>query len=47
MYDSRDEVTGYNVAYRYQGRDYTARMAYDPGATMAVQVNLAVEPVRR
>ena len=47
VYDNRDEVTGYNVAYRYQGRDYTTRMAYDPGATMAVQVNLAVEPARR
>ncbi len=47
VYDSRDEVTGYNVAYRYQGRDYTTRMAYDPGATMQVQVNLAVEPARR
>ena len=47
VYDSRDEVTGYNVAYRYQGRDYTTRMAYDPGTTMNVQVNLAVEPARR
>ena len=47
VYDARDEVTGYNVAYRYQGRDYTTRMAYDPGATMRVQVNLAVEPARR
>jgi uncharacterized protein YcfJ len=40
VYDGRDEVTGYNVVYRYQGRDYTTRMAYDPGATMRVQVNL-------
>ena len=40
VYDNRDEVTGYNVAYRYQGRDYTTRMAYDPGPTMRVQVNL-------
>ena len=47
VYDTRDEVTGYNVAYRYQGRDYTTRMAYDPGTTMNVQVNLAVEPARR
>ena len=38
VYDGRDEVTGYNVAYRYQGRDYTTRMAYDPGPTMRVQV---------
>ena len=43
VYDGRDEVTGYNVAYRYQGRDYTTRMAYDPGATMRVQVNLSPE----
>lgn len=43
VYDGRDEVTGYNVAYRYQGRDYTTRMAYDPGPTMRVQVNLAPE----
>ncbi len=47
VYDGRDEITGYNVAYRYQGRDYTTRMAYDPGTTMQVQVNLAVEPARR
>ena len=43
VYDGRDEVTGYNVAYRYQGRDYTTRMAYDPGPTMRVQVNLSLD----
>lgn len=43
VYEGRDEITGYNVAYRYQGRDYTTRMAYDPGPTMRVQVNLAPE----
>jgi uncharacterized protein YcfJ len=49
VYDGRDEITGYNVAYRYQGRDYTTRMAYDPGPTMNVRVNLApdVAPPRR
>ncbi|MEQ1595634.1 MAG: glycine zipper 2TM domain-containing protein [Casimicrobium sp.] len=46
VYDARDEITGYNVVYRYQGRDYTTRMAYDPGTTMRVSVNLAPE-VRR
>ena len=45
VYDSRDEVTGYNVAYRYQGRDYTTRMAFDPGTTMRVQVNLAPDTI--
>lgn len=44
VYDGRDEIVGYNVAYRYQGRDYTTRMAYDPGPTMNVRVNLAPEP---
>jgi uncharacterized protein YcfJ len=49
VYDNRDEVVGYNVAYRYQGRDYTTRMDYNPGATMNVRVNLApdVAPPRR
>ena len=50
VYDGRDEIVGYNVAYRYQGRDYTTRMAYDPGPTMNVRVNLAPDvppPVRR
>ncbi|MBL8310645.1 MAG: glycine zipper 2TM domain-containing protein [Burkholderiales bacterium] len=45
VYDGRDEIVGYNVVYRYQGRDYTQRMAYDPGPTMNVRVNLAPEPV--
>lgn len=43
VYDGRDEIVGYNVVYRYQGRDYTTRMAYDPGPTMNVRVNLAPE----
>ncbi|TAG49741.1 MAG: glycine zipper 2TM domain-containing protein [Betaproteobacteria bacterium] len=43
VYDNREEVRGYNVTYRYQGRDYSARMAYDPGPTMNVRVNLAPE----
>ncbi len=50
VYDGRDEIVGYNVVYRYQGRDYTQRMAYDPGPTMNVRVNLAPEvpaPPRR
>lgn len=46
VYEGRDEITGYNVVYRYQGRDYTTRMAYDPGPTMNVRVNLAPETRR-
>lgn len=46
VYEGRDEIRGYNVVYRYQGRDYTTRMAYDPGPTMNVRVNLAPETRR-
>jgi uncharacterized protein YcfJ len=46
VYDSRDEVRGYDVAYRYQGRDYRTRMNYDPGPTLNVRVNLAPETGR-
>lgn len=36
-------VSGYNVQYRYMGRDYSAVLPYDPGDTVrvSVQVNLA------
>jgi len=29
---------GYRVTYRYQGRDYTRHMDYDPGSTVRVRV---------
>ncbi len=41
--DSREQISGYNVTYRYNGRDYQTRMAYDPGPTLNVRVNLAPE----
>ena len=43
--DYRDEIRGYDVRYRYNGRDYTTRTAYDPGPT--IQVNVDVRPVYR
>ena len=39
----RDVVRGYDVKFRYNGRDYTTRMDQDPGTTIAV--NVAVRPV--
>ena len=39
----REVVRGYDVKFRYQGRDYTTRMDHDPGTTIAV--NVAVRPV--
>ena len=35
-----ERVDGYNVTYRYQGREYTTRTSYDPGATMNVRVSV-------
>ncbi|HNQ03045.1 MAG TPA: glycine zipper 2TM domain-containing protein [Thiobacillaceae bacterium] len=33
-------LTGYDVVYRYQGRDYTAFLPYDPGPTVKVRVDV-------
>lgn len=35
-------LTGYNVTYRYQGRDYTTFMPYDPGRSVKVKVNVSL-----
>lgn len=36
------QLTGYNVVYRYQGRNYTAVLPYDPGPTVKVRVNVSL-----
>lgn len=36
------QITGYNVTYRYQGRDYTTFLPYDPGQTVRVRVNVSL-----
>ncbi|MES2883957.1 MAG: glycine zipper 2TM domain-containing protein [Pseudomonadota bacterium] len=41
-YESR--IEGYDVTYRYNGQVYQTRMPYDPGARLAV--NVQVSPVR-
>jgi uncharacterized protein YcfJ len=41
----REVVRGYNVTYRYNGRDITTRLPYDPGSS--VQVSVAVMPDNR
>jgi len=38
-------LSGYHVAYEYQGRSYTTFLPYDPGASLPVRVS--VEPVGR
>jgi uncharacterized protein YcfJ len=37
-----EEVSGYNVVYRYNGRDITTRLPYQPGRTIQVGVSLNV-----
>jgi uncharacterized protein YcfJ len=41
-YDER--VVGYDVVYRFQGREFTARLPYDPAPDLPV--NVTVEPAR-
>ena len=36
-----DVVQSYDVRYRYNGREYTTRMATDPGDRIRVDVNVA------
>lgn len=38
----REEISGYNVVYRYQGREITTRLPYQPGKTIQVGVSLNV-----
>jgi uncharacterized protein YcfJ len=38
--DYRDEVRGYDVRYRYNGREYMTRLAYDPGPTLPISVDV-------
>ncbi|HKE47519.1 MAG TPA: hypothetical protein VKB52_05605 [Rhodanobacteraceae bacterium] len=41
-----DRVMGYEVTYRYGGREYTTRMDHDPGDRMRIRVtnDFTVEP---
>lgn len=38
----RDRVNGYNVVYRYNGREFTTRLPYQPGSTLQLGVSLNV-----
>ena len=35
-------LTGYNVVYRYQGREYTTFLPYDPGNSVRVRVQVSL-----
>lgn len=38
----RQVVSGYNVVYRYRGRDFTTTLPYDPGNTLNLNVSATV-----
>ena len=38
----RQVVSGYNVVYRYRGRDFTTMLPYDPGNTLDLNVSATV-----
>lgn len=35
-------ITGYDVAYRYQGREYNTYLPFDPGRELKLKVNVSV-----
>lgn len=39
----RRTILGYDVRYRYQGRDYSARLPYDPGRSVKLRVSVEVD----
>jgi len=40
----RNVLDGYDVTYRYQNRDMTTRLPYDPGDRLQVRVDVEVAP---
>jgi len=38
----RSQVVGYDVTYRYQGRDFTTRLPYDPGDWLSLNVSFTI-----
>lgn len=40
----QQQVVGYDVTYRYEGRTFTTRMPFDPGNWVSVRVSVVVVP---
>lgn len=38
----REVISGYDVRYRFQGREYTTRLPYDPGKWLTLNVSFTV-----
>ena len=43
----RQVITGYDVLYRFEGREYSTRLPYDPGKWLALNVNFSVADNQR
>lgn len=43
----RQVVTGYDVRYRFHGREYTTRLPYDPGEFLMLNVSFSVAENQR
>ena len=41
--DAQDDVIGYDVTYRYGGREYTTRTDHHPGDRIRVRVDVRAE----
>ncbi|WP_375600841.1 glycine zipper 2TM domain-containing protein [Cellvibrio sp. OA-2007] len=37
VYETREDITGYNVTYRFDEKESTVKMSYDPGSRIPVQ----------
>ncbi len=42
----RQEITGYDVTYNYQDKEFTTRMPYNPGEWVSVNVSVSVSEQR-
>ncbi len=43
----RQVISGYDVRYLFQGREYSTRLPYDPGKWLALEVNFSVADDQR
>ena len=43
----REVVSGYDVRYRFQGREYSTRLPYDPGKWLTLNVSFSVAEDQR
>jgi uncharacterized protein YcfJ len=42
----RDQIVGYDVTYKYQGRTLHTRLPYNPGSTLSIAVSVTPDNQR-